>query len=173
MPAGSCVSLARCLVCSPGCKRGNRPEHPGFPPRSANRMVIRTRTLSAGVARAFTISIALLCGACAEQAPPSDPAPVRLLSSNGVRAAIEAIQPQIEKTANVRLVPTFSTAAALKRQIDAGEAFDIAILTPVLIDDLVMQGKIAADSRADLARVGVGVGAREGAPRSDVSTPPA
>ena len=117
------------------------------------------------------MSIALLCGACSEQAPPSDPASVRLLSSNGVRAAIEAIRPQIEKAANVRLVPTFSTAAALKRQIDAGEAFDVAILTPVLIDDLVMQGKIAADSRADLARVGVGVGAREGAPRSDVSTP--
>ena len=134
-------------------------------------MVIRSRSVAVGVARAFAISTALLCGACSEQAPPSDPAPVRLLSSNGVRAAIEAIQPQIEKAANIRLVPTFSTAAALKRQIDAGEAFDVAILTPVLIDDLAMQGKIAADSRADLARVGVGVGAREGAPRSDVSTP--
>ena len=85
-------------------------------------MVIRSRSVAVGVARAFAISTDLLCGACSEQAPPSDPAPVRLLSSNGVRAAIEAIQPQIEKAANVRLVPTFSTAAALKRQIDAGEA---------------------------------------------------
>ena len=49
----------------------------------------------------------------------------------------------------------------------------MAILTPPLIDDLVTQGKAVADSRADLARVGVGVGAREGAPRSDVSTPEA
>ena len=113
----------------------------------------------------------VLSGACSQPAPPPDPRPVRLLSSNGVRAAVEAIQTQIETATNVRLEATFSTATALKRQIDAGEAFDVAILTPVLIDDLVMQGKVAADSRSDLARVGVGVGARAGAARADVSTP--
>jgi molybdate transport system substrate-binding protein len=90
-----------------------------------------------------------------------------------VRAAIEAVQPQIEAAIGVRLSAEFSTATALKRQIDGGEPYDVAILTPALVDDLVTQGKAVADSRADLARVGVGVGAREGAPRSDVSTPEA
>jgi molybdate transport system substrate-binding protein len=136
----------------------------------SGRMAIHS-AFSARVVHAAAVCLTLLTGACAEQATPPDPAPLRLLSSNGVRAAVEDIQPQIEKKAGIRLQATFSTAAALKRQIDAGEAFDVAILTPVLIDDLVMQGKVAADSRADLARVGVGVGTREGAPRSDVSTP--
>ena len=38
----------------------------------------------------------------------------------------------------------------LKRQIDTGERFDIAILTTPFIDDLVKEGKIAAGTRADV-----------------------
>ncbi len=137
----------------------------------SGRMTNRTRPFTARITRVAATLLVLLVGACADPAPAPEPQPLRLLSSNGVRAAIEAIQPEIEKAAGVRLAPTFSTAAALKRQIDAGEPFDVAILTPVLIDDLVTKGTVAADARTDLARVGVGVGAREGAPRSDVSTP--
>ena len=129
----------------------------------------RTRQLQ-GVA-----SLLLLAGGgcAAVPGPAPESTPLRLLSSNGVRAAIEAVQPQMEMALDLRLSAEFSTATALKRRIDAGEPFDVAILTPALIDDLVKQGKAVADSRADLARVGVGVGAREGAPRSDVSTPEA
>ena len=128
----------------------------------------RTRPLHAVAA------LLLLAGGCTTVPEPApDPAPLRLLSSNGVRPAIEAIQPQMEMALGLRLSAEFSTATALKRKIDAGEPFDVAILTPALIDDLITQGKAVAGSRADLARVGVGVGAREGAPRSDVSTPEA
>jgi len=130
----------------------------------------RTRQLAA-----VLLLTLITCGsACtAVQAPAPEPTLLRLLSSNGVRAAIEGIQPQIETATGVRLSAAFSTAADLKRKIDAGEPFDVAILTPPLVDDLVTQGKAVGDSRTDLARVGVGVGAREGAPRSDVSTPEA
>ena len=112
-------------------------------------------------------------GCAAVPGPAPEFTPLRLLSSNGVRAAIEGVQPQIEMATGLRLSAEFSTAAALKRRIDAGEPFDVAILTPALIDDLITQSKAVADSRADLARVGVGVGSPEGAPRSDVSTPEA
>ena len=120
------------------------------------------------------VAVLVVSGACAGvQEPVAQPTPLRLLSSNGVRAAIEAVQPQLEEATGLALSAEFSTAAALKRKIDAGEPFDVAILTPALIDDLVAQGLAVAESRSDLARVGVGVGAREGAPRSDVSTPEA
>ena len=100
-------------------------------------------------------------------------APLRVFSSNGVRPAIEATQSRIEQAISRAISTEFSTAVALKRAIDAGEPFDVAILTPALIDDLVMRGKAVVGSRVDVARVGVGVGAREGAPKSDVSTPEA
>jgi molybdate transport system substrate-binding protein len=119
------------------------------------------------------LAVVLTAAACAAPAPPpaATPTTLRVLSSNGVRAAIEAVQPQIEAAVGRRLSTEFSTAVGLKRKIDGGETFDVVILTPVLIDDLVKQGKATAASRVDVARTGVGVGAREGTPRSDVSTP--
>ena len=46
----------------------------------------------------------------------------------------------------------------------------MAILTPGAIEDLIKKGKIAAGSRVNLARVGVGVVVKAGAPRPDIST---
>jgi len=132
------------------------------------------RTILSRLRHLATVALLLTAGACAGiQEPVPESTPLRLLSSNGVRAAIEAVQPKMEMATGLRLSAKFSTAAALKRNIDTGEPFDVAILTPALVDDLVAQGRAVADSRSDLARVGVGVGAREGAPRSDVSTPDA
>lgn len=124
--------------------------------------------------RPIVLLVLLAAGGCsAGPEPAGDTVALRVLSSNGVRAAIDGLQPQMEQTLGVRLATEFSTATALKRRIDAGESFDVAILTPALVDDLAAQGRVVAESRADLARVGVGVGARAGAPPSDVSTPAA
>jgi molybdate transport system substrate-binding protein len=112
------------------------------------------------------------CQSAAAPAPPAPPA-VRVLSSNGVRSAVEAMKPDLERAVGHPLSIEFSTSAAFKTRIEGGEAFDVAILTPALIDDLVKQGKVAGDSRTDIGRVGVGVGAKAGAPKADVSTPEA
>jgi molybdate transport system substrate-binding protein len=121
-----------------------------------------------------TSLLLLAAGGCAHVPETArELTPIRLLSSNGVRAAIVALQPRIEAALGLRLSAEFSTATDLKRRIDAGESFDVAILTPVLIDDLARHDRTVLGSRTDLARVGVGVGAREGAPRSDVSSPAA
>jgi molybdate transport system substrate-binding protein len=95
---------------------------------------------------------------------------LRVLSSNGVKAVLEMVQPVMEQAIGRDLSIEFSTSASLKTRIEGGEAFDIAILTPSLIDALVTQGLIIADSRVTFARTGVGVGAHERAPVADVST---
>lgn len=122
-----------------------------------------------GVALACTCALALGCASPPppEQAPPK---PIRVLSSNGVKSVIEQLLPDIERTIGHPLSIDFSTAAALKMKIDAGEPFDVAILTPALMAELVGKGKIADGSTVTFARTGVGVGVREGAPVPDVST---
>lgn len=100
-------------------------------------------------------------------------APLRVFASNGVRTTFEALKPQTERAAGRPLTIEYGSSAGLKRKIDAGEAFDIAILTPEVTAVLVKAGKIADGTAADLARVGVGIGIRQGASKPDISTPEA
>jgi len=100
----------------------------------------------------------------------ADAAEVRILASNGVKAAVEELRPQLEKASGTTLSIDFSTAAALRERIEKGEAFDLAILTDDAVDALIKAGKISPMQRARLARVGIGVGYRKGAAKPDIST---
>jgi molybdate transport system substrate-binding protein len=100
-------------------------------------------------------------------------AEIKILASNGVKAALDELAPGFERATGNKLVITFGLAAVLKRQIEGGEAFDLAILTSAGIDDLAKQGKVDAVSRAAIARSGVGIGIKQGAPRPDISSPDA
>jgi molybdate transport system substrate-binding protein len=115
-----------------------------------------------------TIGIAALLAAASIRA-----AEIKVLASNGVKAALEELAPAFERATGNKVVITFGLAAVLKRQIEAGEAFDLAILTSAGIDDLAKQGKVDGGSRASIARSGVGIGIRKGAPRPDIGTPDA
>jgi molybdate transport system substrate-binding protein len=100
-------------------------------------------------------------------------AEIKVLASNGVKAALEELAPAFERKTGNKVVLSFGLAAVLKRQIEAGEAFDLAVLTDAGIDDLAKQRKVDADSRAPIARSGVGIGIRQGGARPDVATPAA
>ncbi len=115
--------------------------------------------------------LAIGCGP--DPAATSETTPIRVLSSNGVKGVIDDVRPEIERAIGRPLAIEFSTSVGLKAKIEQGAPFDVTILTPAIVDDLVKQGKIAADSPVNVARSGVGVGTREGAPRADVSTPEA
>jgi molybdate transport system substrate-binding protein len=98
-------------------------------------------------------------------------AEIKVIGSPGVRAALLELAPQFEKATGHKAVMDFAVIAVLKRRIAAGEAFDIVIPGPELIDELVGQGKVAADTRAAFGKAGVGLGVRKGAPKPDISTP--
>ena len=102
------------------------------------------------------------------QSTPAHAADIRVLCSNGLKAVFEELAPQFEKLSGHKVNVTFGLAAGFKQQIDSGQAFDVAILTPALIDDLIKSGKLAADSRAIIARTGLGIMIRSGAPKPDL-----
>jgi molybdate transport system substrate-binding protein len=93
-----------------------------------------------------------------------------VLSSVALKPILEELGPQFEKETHNRLMVTFGPAAALKGKIDEGADFDVAILTVPLIDDLVSRRKIDGLTRTIVARGGLGVAMRAGAPKPDVST---
>ena len=115
---------------------------------------------------AVALAVALLAGNS-----PADAGEIKVLSTVAVKAVMEDLIPQFERESGHKVVIQFGTTAVLKRQIDAGENFDVAIFTPPgLIEEMVGQGKIAADTRADFARSSVGVAVRAGIPKPDISS---
>jgi molybdate transport system substrate-binding protein len=97
-------------------------------------------------------------------------AEIKVLCSNGLREVMEVLAHEFEHTRHHKLTISYGLAAAYKRQIDGGEAFDLTVLTPLLIDDLIKQGKVVADSRAVIARSGMGIMVKNGAPKPDIAT---
>ena len=108
--------------------------------------------------------VAILLGASSVHA-----AGIRVLASNGVKAAVDALTPQLEKASGSTLSIEFSTTATLRERIEKGEAFDVAILTDDAMEALAKAGKVAP-MQTRLARVGIGVGYRKGAAKPDVRT---
>lgn len=95
---------------------------------------------------------------------------LRLLSSNGIKPAIEALHAAAEKEVGRRISIEFSSSTRLKQQIDSGVAFDLAILTPGLVDQLATSGTVLLDSVVEIASSDLAVGARLGTAKADLST---
>jgi molybdate transport system substrate-binding protein len=96
--------------------------------------------------------------------------PVRVLSSNGFRAAIDDLGPRCERTIGHPLTLQFGTTASLRQRMDAGELFDVAVVTTEAMDDLAKTGKVAPSTRTALGRSGIGIGVRAGAKKPDITT---
>ena len=58
----------------------------------------------------------------------------------------------------------YATSGAVATRVQKGEAADVLITSSAGIDGLIKQGRLVADSRAELAKAGIGVAVRKGAP---------
>jgi molybdate transport system substrate-binding protein len=111
-------------------------------------------------------SLCILSSLACAQAP----APLRVFASNGVKAVAEDLKGQAEKATGRSIVFTFDSTAGLRKYIAAGDPWDIALVTSEAVDTMIKDGSLNASTRADLARVGVGVGYKTGARKPDVQT---
>ncbi len=98
-------------------------------------------------------------------------ADVTVISGGAFKQVLTPLAAQYEKESGNKLNVTYRTVGQhLKLIHDGGETFDVAVLTPEAIDGLAKDGQIVPGSRANLARTGVGVVVKVGAPRPDIST---
>lgn len=97
--------------------------------------------------------------------------PLRVYTSDGFKPSLQALLPQAEHSVGQSISPEFDASKTLQAKIESGEPFDVAILSTNVIDELIKSGKIAADTRTNVGRAGIGVGVRAGAPKPDISTP--
>src|SRR5262245_2932503 len=96
-------------------------------------------------------------------------AEIRVLSSLAHREAYLEIVPQFERSSGNVVGTTWAGTVDILRRIAAGELYDLIIVSSTAIDDLIGQGKIAG-GRIDLAKTGIGVAVRSGAPKPDIGS---
>jgi molybdate transport system substrate-binding protein len=97
-------------------------------------------------------------------------AEIKVLSTHAALEVLTELGPQFESATGHKLSFSYDPANIIKRQIENGVAFDLAIVTRQTIDDLVRSGKIFPDTRVDIASSGLGVAVRKGAPKPDIGT---
>ena len=97
-------------------------------------------------------------------------AEIKVLTAGAFKQVLLALLPDFERTSGHKVTVENDTVGALTKRIAGGEAFDLAVLTPKAVDDLAKEGKFAAGSRANLARVGIGVVVKDGTPKPDISS---
>ncbi len=95
-------------------------------------------------------------------------AEIRVLCSTGLKAVAEELFRQFEQSTSHEVAAQFALAALHKQKIESGEAFDLVIVTPAMLDDLIAQGRVAGDTRAVIARSGLGVLIKAGARKPDL-----
>lgn len=115
-------------------------------------------------------SLFALAAALSLAVPSATAAELRVLSGNGAKAAVRELCAQFEKATGNKVSVHFEVNADLKKKIEAGEAFDVAVLNPPVIEALLKSGKLVVGSRADIGRSGLGVAVKSGAPKPDISS---
>jgi molybdate transport system substrate-binding protein len=114
--------------------------------------------------------VACAVAAALLQAPAASADEIRVLSSVGIKAVIDELAPQFEKATRHKVTTTFDLASTLKTKIEGGAPFDVAILTPPLLDDLIAKGLVTSASRTAVARVGLGLMIKSGAKKPNVGS---
>ena len=104
---------------------------------------------------------------------PAAAAEIKVLSTVGMQPATPAIFADFEAATGHKITVMYGLAAVLKNSVLDGARADVLILTAPTIDELVKANKVVAGSKTDVARSGVGVAVKAGAPKPDISTPDA
>src|SRR6266436_7465184 len=123
------------------------------------------RTSSAAVAAAIS-SLFFMATANVANA-----AQIKILAGSAIETAMAVLIPQFEKSSGHKVAFDFNGAiGAMTDRVQKGEAADVVIVSGLQIEMLEKQGKVVLGSRTDIARVGVGLFVRKGAPKPDISS---
>lgn len=95
---------------------------------------------------------------------------IRMLSTLGLMGAMRSLSSAFATATGIHVDADFAPTLALLKRMRAGEAADLVILTREGLDEMIGEGRVIADTAADLARSYVGLAVRKGAPHPDIAS---
>ena len=129
------------------------------------------KLLSARTIAVLVASVASYLLLVATESSVASAAEIKVLSGVAVKPVMSELIPQFERSSGHKVTIDYApTAPVIVNRIEKGEAVDVAIATQQGIASLVKQGRVTGGSAVDIAKVGVGVMVRKGAPKPDISS---
>src|SRR3984885_14018988 len=122
--------------------------------------------------RAGLVVRALVLASIMIVAGPAQAAEIDALITTAMKAAIDEFVPSFERDSGHTVRVSYGPSGGIARRFIGGEPADVIVIDNGALDDLIRQGKVLPDP-TDIARTGIGICVRKGAPRPDVSTPEA
>lgn len=98
----------------------------------------------------------------------SHPTEIKVMASAAFREAYLELVPQFECATGHKIVSIWVPSVQMMNRLKGGETVDLVILSAASLDELMKAGIVS--ERFDLAKSGVGVAVKAGAPKPDVSS---
>lgn len=118
--------------------------------------------------RAFAAAIAALCGLAS--IGPAAAGDIIVLSPGATESSLAEIVPLFEKSSGTTVRVSYGPVGALAKRVAGGEPADVVIVADQAADELRQKGKLVPGSEVVVAKVGVGVFVKKGAPKPDISS---
>jgi molybdate transport system substrate-binding protein len=99
---------------------------------------------------------------------PSDSA-LKVLSAGAVKRGVARIAEDFERSTGTRVTVEFATGPEVRRRIEGGEAADVIVAPPAIMDEFAKAGKIVIESRGFVGRSRMGVVMHASARKPDLS----
>src|SRR5712691_11901127 len=122
------------------------------------------------VEKKLIVTATLGVAGCLVIAGMTHAAEIKVLSTQATEEAYRELVPQFEKASGHKVTTVFTGTLDANKRLAAGESYDLLIMSGPSIDQHIKGGKVAAGNRVDIAKSGVGVGVKAGAPKPDIST---
>ena len=122
------------------------------------------------------VALSMLAGALALVLSPIanlQAAELQVLAGGAMTGPLKELGAQFESASGHKLIFRFGTTPELIKLATTGGPFDLALVPREVFKDAAAQARFASGPTTDIARVGLGVAVRSGAPKPDVSTPEA
>ena len=103
-------------------------------------------------------------------AGPANADDIRVYSGGAPQIALRTMTPDFEKAAGHQVHFTFALVTAIQQKLEAGDKADLIMLPIPLLAAVEKSTPLRTEGRSPLARVGIGVIVRAGAPVPDVSS---